>query len=1063
MYDASGTFERKWFEDPEPDPTTSSGDFGVTVALGPGGGFVGSGTAIVGDAGKVHVYKRNAFPDTNNWSFVETIQSPGSGAFGRSFGLGSGLLAIGDPLADGVVPGSGAVYLYESDFNQALSPYIPHGIETNAPVQTGDGYGSKVTFGLGTTIYAGAPQHDATGFNAGAVFMTHPFSEGPPFEGRVETISEGDVSTNEFFGHAVAIDGNVMIVGIHDDTGCGLGGAAYVYRWQGGAWKGEQRLTVEDLSEFAHFGFSVDVSGNLAVIGADRDSSGGPGLGSAHIFSYDGSDWELEESIKGPDSGNFGHAVAVHGGTVLIGAPSAPSNTAPGRAYVYTEGGGGWQLDHTLIPPSGMPFDRFGDAVDLDAQFAVVGAPSVGIGFGQGSAYVYDVTTWAPSLPRLVPADFSATEFGLDVALRDNTVLVGVPELDVGHGRVETFTFDGLSWQPGQILTASDEGGTSFRFGHSVAMDGDVAVVGAEANGPGAAYVFFHDGNAWAEVEIIDPPTIALAAAFARDVAIDGVHVAIGAPEDDEAAANAGAVYPYTFDVTFTVPECPEVVLIDEVARLTEPVPGLSVRMGESVAVSRDFAAVGMPNKSFPGTLPNGMPTVFSQVGQIHIYERTHVREWTLHSPFSPTPDTDTANSQFGFSVAMDENLLVVGSIGSDGTGGGDGAAFVFARDGNEWTSTAQLIGDDSHGTVQTFGRSVDIDGEQIVVGAPFTRGPGGTVGAGAAWVFERDTNGIVAAWNRSPTIWPAGVATADHVGEAVAISGDWVLLGVPDDDNDGSAYLFQKIGTNWVEHPTLFKAPDAASGYRFGHSVDIDGDLFVSSATFANTSLAPQSGAAYVWRYNPGTLDWDFAQKLVPATARQSESIGWDVAIDHHTIIVSALTGRNELTGVGSGAAYVFQYDTNSMTWVERPALYPSDGKNLDNFGKSVALDGGNVWVGAPLADDDPSVPPSSAFNSGSAYTFDLFCSLPGPPNPVIVEFELLPNPDPAMRVVRVVFEERGGFASSYELWRAAQIADGWFLDVLFGVSYIGGLNYEATSMTGGVTPQAFRIQANP
>jgi hypothetical protein len=1046
----TGSFEIKLFEDPDPDPIHSGGQFGRSIEMN-------QGRAIVGDSGKVHLLWFDSFTSMQ-WEFAQTIVSLGTGAYGSSIGISDSFAAVGDPLADGAEAGSGTVFLYQ---RSGSSPpfWVLCESETNAAVRAGDRYGDRI--GLdGINVAASAPQHDATGTNAGAIFVTS-MCDADQFGEFVTTLTEGALSQDENFGASIAIDGNVMVVGIPGDQGCGDSGAAYIYRWKNGAWKGEARLAVDFLSNVNSFGAAVDIHENIAVVGAPFYVQDNQSWGAAYAFTYDGQDWAWDGWFIGPDGGRFGSSVAVDGTNILVGAPLAPEPLGPGRAHVYSKGESGWVFERTLSDENPAPaFRGFGGSVDLNSQVAVIGSAGDDI---EGSVYVFTAPNWVRQFPKLRAQSAPADNFGASLALSGNTLLVGAPDDSPPPGHVEAFVYEGNRFVYHQTLTPDNPATSGESFARDLDLDGDVAIIGSDADGPGKAYVFFHDGASWVQVETLAPDVSQPDSEWGRRVAVSGVHLAVGAPEDDEIRSDAGAVFPFTFEVTFTVPECPEVVLVDEVQRVIEPVPDLAVQMGESVAVSRDFAAVGIPFKGFSVPQPNGTTNQIGQVGQIHLYERTGVREWTLTSLFNPVPDPTTATSQFGSSIAMDDDFMVVGALGATGTTGNDGAAFVFIRDGNIWSTEALLIGDTSHGWIQGFGSSVDIDGERIVVGAPSGQGPSALVGGGAVWIFERDTSGSTPIWNRSPTIWPADVAFADHVGQAVAISGDWMLLGVPDDDDDGSAYLFQKIGTNWVEHATKFKAPDTANQYTFGHSVGIDGNTFVVGATFADTISAPRSGAAYVWRYESATDAWNFEQKLEPASTTQSDSTGWSVTIDHHTIVVGSLAGNNALTGARSGAAFVFQYDTNTLTWVERPPLYPSDGEGIDWFGRSVALDGGNVWVGAAFTDDDPSIPPALHFNSGSAYTFDLYCSPPGAPNPVIVQFELLPDPNPTQRLVRMVFEERGGIASSYELWRTDVIPAGWSPDPLSGVSFMGGLMYEATSTNGSPTTQVYRINANP
>ena len=199
--------------------------------------------------------------------------------------------------------------------------------------------------------------------------------------------------------------------------------------------------------------------------------------------------------------------------------------------------------------------------------------------------------------------------------------------------------------------------------------------------------------------------------------------------------------------------------------------------------------------------------------------------------------------------------------------------------------------------------------------------------------------------------------AANDYFGLSVAISGDTVVVGAPQDDsNRGSAYVFVKPGTGWANATETAKliASDGAAGDRFGYSVAISGDTVVAGA-WGDDSF---QGSAYVF-VKPGT-GWANATetaKLIASDGAAHDLFGYSVAISGYTVVVGAPQDDSF-----QGSAYVFvKPGTGWANATETAKLTASDGAANDSFGLSVAISGDTVVVGAP-ADDS---------NRGSAYVF--------------------------------------------------------------------------------------------
>ncbi len=193
--------------------------------------------------------------------------------------------------------------------------------------------------------------------------------------------------------------------------------------------------------------------------------------------------------------------MAIGGDVAIVGAPFHDHIvSASGSAYVYRFDGMTWAQEQKLLASDGAAGDLFGFSVAVSGDAAIVGAPLENDnGFDSGSAYVYrfDGISWAQAQKLLASDGAAADWFGFSVAISGDAAIVGAWRDDDNgsdSGSAYFYRFDGISWAQAQKLLASD-GAAGDRFGYSVAINGDVAIVGAvfeDDNGPdsGSAYVF---------------------------------------------------------------------------------------------------------------------------------------------------------------------------------------------------------------------------------------------------------------------------------------------------------------------------------------------------------------------------------------------------------------------------------------------------------------------------------------------------------------------------------------------------------------------------------------------
>ncbi|MCD6304035.1 MAG: hypothetical protein J7M21_03640, partial [Planctomycetes bacterium] len=304
--------------------------------------------------------------------------------------------------------------------------------------------------------------------------------------------------------------------------------------------------------------------------------------------------------------------------------------------------------------------------------------------------------------------------------------------------------------------------------------------------------------------------------------------------------------------------------------------------------------------------------------------------DWARQRLLPPAGD---ANDFFGYSAAIDGDLLVVGAHQGPPMGQGPGYVSVFRHEPGRWAHEATLRAPNAV-PGSYFGWSVDISGDTIVVGALSDQTRSGPSGPGSAYVFER-SGGL---WQPAAKLTPDDGQQSDFFGTAVAIDGDRIVVGAAGEgpDDTGSAYVFQRQAGQWTRQVTLHGSDSGAYDY-FGSSVGISGSTVVVGAP-QHSDEYPHAGAAYVFDETP--TGWTERAKLVSTQPQESGRFGDAVAIDGGWIAVGAPSEAGE--GGASGAVYAFARDGNDWTCRQR-LLAPQQGGSDPpaNFGDSVAIDG--------------------------------------------------------------------------------------------------------------------------
>ncbi|MEZ4398521.1 MAG: FG-GAP repeat protein [Kofleriaceae bacterium] len=439
---------------------------------------------------------------------------------------------------------------YTLDVQRDLTAIAPSLYAKSSVSAAGDMLGTAVAIS-GDTMVAAAPFHDGKFPDDGATFV---------FE-RVDG-AWMEVATLLPQGgrqpFAAAIDGDLIVIGVPGHR-CTLGGprpicegnsvvdvgAAFVFRRSpAGDWQQEVILKAAVPRGGDRFGYAVAVADGVVVVGAPNEDSAAIGVD---------------------------------------GSPTPATATDAGAAYVFIKDAGGWRQDAYLKASNTDPGDLFGSAVALAGGTVVVGAlseassstaaapdPTDNARVGAGAAYVFESTpTWHQT--AYLKGDATAYRFGQAVALDGARIAVGSPQAGANTGLVYVYQREASTWTYAGALIAEDADDEDW-FGLSVSVADDIIVVGAPNEGSlssgvnppvrddtsdaiGAVYVFQRGTTAWNQLAYLKPQHSDPMDSFGMSVDLVPGRLCLGAPYEssgergiggtgqDDSALNAGALF----------------------------------------------------------------------------------------------------------------------------------------------------------------------------------------------------------------------------------------------------------------------------------------------------------------------------------------------------------------------------------------------------------------------------------------------------------------------------------------------------------------------------------------
>ncbi|RLE28854.1 MAG: hypothetical protein DRJ61_15640, partial [Acidobacteria bacterium] len=380
-----------------------------------------------------------------------------------------------------------------------------------------------------------------------------------------------------------------------------------------------------------------------------------------------------------------------------------------------------------------------------------------------------------------------------------------------------------------------------------------------------------------------------------------------------------------------------------EVAKLlpTPDLVGEDSYFGRAVALDDDTMVVGAYDSYDDYDYPGGTAFIFQR-------EQGGPDAWGLVARL--TSSVGPADDRFGCAVSISGDTVVVGAYHDDDDGINSGSAYIFGRNqggADAWQQVAKLTASDG-GTIDHFGYSVSISCDIVTVGSPGDNGS-----SGSAYIFGRDQGGTNT-WGQVAKLMASDGASYDHFGYSVSISNDTVAVGAYRNRGtaaygSGSAYIFGRNqgGTDAWGQIVKLTASDGASNDEFGKAVAISVDLVVVGAP-EDDDNGTDSGSAYIFGRNHGGANaWGQMVKITAFDGATEDQFGLSLSISGDTVVVGAYQDNDN--GYHSGSAYIFDRDHGGTdVWGQAAKITASDGETEDQFGLSLSISGDTVVVGA-------------------------------------------------------------------------------------------------------------------
>ena len=854
--------------------------------------------------------------------------------FGESLALSGGIAVMGTPDDSGPAgTDQGSVYLF--DVSHPDSPIEMSKLHAS-DATSDDAFGVSVAVSAGLALIGAQGDDGTEGNNQGSAYLFDVGDPSDPVE--LAKLSASDAAEDDLFGRSVALSSGLAIVGAYlDDGPAGTDqGSAYLFDVNDPSNPVElAKLIGSDAAEGDWFGRTVALNGNVALVGAHQDDgTAGKHQGSAYLFDVtDPANPVQLAKLTASDAAaddRFGRSVALASGVAIIGASGddGPAGFNQGSAYLFDVSDPSDPIELAKVVSSDAEeSDAFGASVSLHGQLALVGAylHDTPAGDAQGAAYLFDIRDPRNPVQRAKLTGSDAAQrnwFGQAVSLGEGLALV--------NARDQNYKGAAYLFDVSAISPDCNSNGIPDHCELANCTPTDLAC---------------QDCNGNSIPDVCEIPPIC---ATCRDCNVNGVPDACDiadCPEKNLACQDCNG--------NGSPDEC-ELTGARELAKLTAS-DGRRAQFGRSVSVSGDLAVAG-------ANIESGLSGSFQ--GSAYLFDVSDPANPTELSKL--TASDAAADDEFGISVSTSNGLALIGAWLDDGIGGfSQGSAYLFdVRDPTEPVELAKLTASDA-ADVDFFGYSVALEGGLALVGAFFHDGPGG-IYQGSAYLFDVSDPANPVELAR---LTASDGAEDDRFGITVALSGGLAMVGASSDDgpagvDQGSAYLFDLTDpANPVELAKLTTS-DAAADDHFAASVSLSGRLALIGSHLNNGPAGKYQGSAYLFDLGDPSNPLELS-KLTASDGTAEDLFGRSVCLSGDLALVGAYLDDGP-GGVDQGSAYLFDV-SDPANPVELTKLNGSDAAADDFFGFSASLNDGLAFVGAYRA-DEPGVD-----IQGSAYLYDV------------------------------------------------------------------------------------------
>jgi FG-GAP repeat len=353
-----------------------------------------------------------------------------------------------------------------------------------------------------------------------------------------------------------------------------------------------------------------------------------------------------------------------------------------------------------------------------------------------------------------------------------------------------------------------------------------------------------------------------------------------------------------------------------------------------------------------------GAPAVGTDAAA-YTFRRTAIGTWIQESKLVPPASPSGSSGLFGHALAIDGARLVVGGPAYGSAGGALGAVWIYEKNLSVWTLVDVLFSPDGT-TDARFGSAVALSGDYLLVGAPGV--DRGVLNSGAAFVYRRSPAG---SWVKAQALRASDPTTQAEFGAAVAMRGNVAMIGAPKTNvgaffTAGAVYAFQLTGEGWTEQQKLTSSIPFNNG-SYGVSLSLDGDVAAVGAPIGKPSSPTGAGSVHLYVLQPDS-QWLLSEVLTGFDAIPYDQFGRSVCLCNDWLAVGA--PRKDLGWSDRGAVYLFRAFGDD--WKNWAPWFVADSAEGDRLGESVALATAQVLAGAPYKD-------GPAANAGAAFSREI------------------------------------------------------------------------------------------